>query len=183
MRVFIAGGSGLIGRHLAKIPAGCGPPPGDPVPARRRRAARSRDVGLQGDPGRSHRRRGDGKKQVDGCDAVVNLAGHGIFTERWNAEVKRKIRDSRVHSAENLVTAIKNAQSRPKVFVQGPPSATTARRAMKSSPSRARPATTSSRSSAGNARTSRARSSRSEFAGPSSGRASCWRRGPVLSRS
>ena len=63
----------------------------------------------------------DGKWQeaMDGCDAVVNLAGHGIFTERWSPEVKHKIRDSRVHSAEKLVAAIKNASTRPRVFVQG----------------------------------------------------------------
>ena len=53
------------------------------------------------------------QEEVDGCDAVVNLAGHGIFTERWSAAVKRKIRDSRVHSAEKLVAAIKQAPDSP----------------------------------------------------------------------
>ena len=42
-----------------------------------------------------------------------------VTANRWNAEIKHKIRDSRVYSAEHLVSAIKNAQSRPKVFVQG----------------------------------------------------------------
>ena len=40
------------------------------------------------------------QEEVDGCDAVVNLAGHNIFAERWNAAVKAKIRDSRVYGAE-----------------------------------------------------------------------------------
>jgi uncharacterized protein len=117
-RVFIAGGSGLIGRQLAKSLLNAGHHPvilsrhADAV--RRDPAMRDYEV-IPGDPGTS----GRWQEAVDGCDAVVNLAGHGIFSERWNVEVKRKIRDSRVHSAENLVTAIKNAQKRPKVLVQG----------------------------------------------------------------
>jgi uncharacterized protein len=117
-RVFIAGGSGLIGRYLAKSLLNAGHHPvilsrhADEV--RRDPAMRAYQV-IPGDPTTS----GRWQEAVDGCDAVVNLAGHGVFNERWNVEVKRKIRDSRVHSAENLVTAIKNAQSRPKVFVQG----------------------------------------------------------------
>ena len=118
MRVFIAGGSGLIGRQLAKSLLNAGH---HPVVLSRHADAVRRDPVMRayqvipGDPGTS----GRWQEAVDGCDAVVNLAGHGIFTERWNVEVKRKIRDSRVHSAENLITAIKNAQARPKVFVQG----------------------------------------------------------------
>ena len=50
------------------------------------------------------------QEEVDGCDAVVNLAGHNIFAERWNAGVKRKIRDSRVYGAEQVVAAIKQAR-------------------------------------------------------------------------
>jgi len=118
MRVVIAGGSGLIGRHLAKAILEGGHQPvilsrnADAV--RRDRAMWPYQV-IPGDPTKP----GRWQDEVDGCDAVVNLAGHSIFAKRWNAEIKRKIRDSRVYSAENLVAAIKNAQSRPKVFVQG----------------------------------------------------------------
>jgi uncharacterized protein len=118
MRVFVAGGSGLIGRHLAKTLLDAGH---QPVLLSRNADAVRRDRSMwpytviPGDPTEP----GRWQDAVDGCDAVVNLAGHGIFTERWNAAVKRKIRDSRVHSAENLVTAIKDSRSRPKVYVQG----------------------------------------------------------------
>src|SRR5262249_43254219 len=57
--------------------------------------------------------------EVDGCDAVVNLAGHNVFADRWNSEVKRKLRDSRVHSAEQLSSAIKQSRNRPGVYIQG----------------------------------------------------------------
>ena len=82
MRVFIAGGSGLIGRHLAKICLAAGHQPvilsrhADAV--RRDRAMWAFQV-IPGDPTEP----GQWQEQVDGCDAVVNLAGHGIFTERW----------------------------------------------------------------------------------------------------
>jgi uncharacterized protein (TIGR01777 family) len=118
MRVFIAGGSGLIGRRLAKYILESGHHPiilsrhADAV--RRDRAMWPYQV-IPGDPTAP----GPWQEQVDGCDAVVNLAGHGIFADRWNAEIKHKIRDSRVYSAEHLTSAIKNARSRPKVYVQG----------------------------------------------------------------
>jgi uncharacterized protein len=118
MRVFIAGGTGLIGRALAQALLASGHQPiilsrnADAV--RRDRAMWPYQV-VAGDPAQP----GRWQDEVDGCDAVVNLAGHSIFADRWNAEIKRKIRDSRVFSAEHLVSAIKNAQSRPKVYVQG----------------------------------------------------------------
>jgi uncharacterized protein (TIGR01777 family) len=55
---------------------------------------------------------------LDGCDAVINLAGHNLFAERWNAAVKGRIRDSRVYGTENVVAAIAKARSRPRVLVQ-----------------------------------------------------------------
>jgi uncharacterized protein (TIGR01777 family) len=69
---------------------------------------------VQGDPSTS----GRWESELDGCDAVVNLVGHNLFAERWNAEVKRKIRDSRVYSTEHVVAAIAKAKARPRVLVQ-----------------------------------------------------------------
>lgn len=58
---------------------------------------------------------------MDGCDAVVNLAGANIFIRRWNDEVKTAVRDSRVRGTENIVQALarapRGAASRPKVLV------------------------------------------------------------------
>ena len=70
---------------------------------------------VPGDPTTS----GRWQDEVDGCDAVVNLAGHNIFADRWNTEIKRKLRDSRVHSAEQLSAAIKQAHNPPGIFIQG----------------------------------------------------------------
>jgi uncharacterized protein (TIGR01777 family) len=118
MRVLITGGSGLIGRHLVRRLVERGD---QPLILSRRSDEIRRDPALrgvsvvQGDPSSS----GRWESALEGCDAVVNLVGHNIFAERWNAQVKRKIRDSRVYSTENVVAAIGKANQRPKVLVQG----------------------------------------------------------------
>ena len=118
MRIFITGGSGLIGRRLARRLREAGE---TPVVLSRRVDALRRDPStrgfdfVQGDPSVP----GRWQEAVDGCDAVVNLVGHNVFGERWNEEVKRKIRDSRVDSTENVAAAIAAARSRPAVLVQG----------------------------------------------------------------
>ncbi len=118
MRVFITGGSGLIGRNLARALRESGH---HPVILSRRADEIRRDPSMwayqvvPGDPTTS----GRWQEEVDGCDAVVNLAGHNLFAERWNTAVKAKIRDSRVYAAQQVVAAIRQAQSRPKVLVQG----------------------------------------------------------------
>jgi uncharacterized protein (TIGR01777 family) len=117
MRVFITGGSGLIGRQLVRRLVERGDQPlilsrrSDEI--RRNPELRGLSV-VQGDPSTS----GAWESALDGCDAVVNLVGHNLFSERWNAQVKRKIRDSRVYSTENVVAAIGKASNRPKVLVQ-----------------------------------------------------------------
>jgi uncharacterized protein len=115
--VFVTGGTGLIGRNIVRRLLERGDQPvvlsrrADHV--RREPAMRPVQV-LQGDPVVA----GGWESAVDGCDAVINLAGHNLFSERWNAQVKRKIRDSRVYSTEHVVTAIAAAQNKPKVLVQ-----------------------------------------------------------------
>jgi uncharacterized protein (TIGR01777 family) len=56
------------------------------------------------------------KEALDGVGAVVNLAGEPI-AQRWNSEIKRRIRDSRIVGTRNLVQAIADRSERPRVFV------------------------------------------------------------------
>ena len=118
MRVFITGGSGLIGRNLARTLLEAGH---HPMILSRRADEVRRDPTMwayqvvPGDPTES----GRWQHEVDGCDAVVNLAGHNLFAERWTQAVKAKIRDSRVFAAQHVVEAVRQAQSRPRVVVQG----------------------------------------------------------------
>lgn len=118
MRVFITGGSGLIGRNLARtLVEG-----GHHILILSRRANElRRDPAMwpfrvvDGDPAGP----GEWQGEIQGCGAIVNLAGHNLFAERWTRAVKAKIRDSRVRAAEQLVAAVKQSSSRPRVFVQG----------------------------------------------------------------
>ena len=51
-----------------------------------------------------------------GRDAVVHLAGEPV-AQRWNADVKRRIRDSRETGTRNLVAGIEALAERPRVLV------------------------------------------------------------------
>lgn len=118
MRVFITGGTGLIGRRLTQKLIERGDTPvilsrrSDEI--RRDPANRKLNV-VQGDPNEP----GYWQDVLDGSDAVVNLVGHNIFAERWNKAVRQKIRDSRVIGTEQVVKAIEKAAVKPKVLVQG----------------------------------------------------------------
>lgn len=55
--------------------------------------------------------------QLEGVDAVVHLAGENIAATRWTANVKRRIRDSRVIGTRTLAAALANLASPPKTLV------------------------------------------------------------------
>lgn len=118
MRIFLTGGTGMIGRPLLDRLRGRG----DEVTIVSRSAdAIRRDPSYRGvrvvpgDPTMA----GRWQDEVDGADAVFNLAGHNIFAERWSGRVRARIRDSRVYTTENLVAAVRGARARPSVFIQG----------------------------------------------------------------
>src|SRR5688572_25555438 len=113
MRVFVTGGTGLIGRGL--VAALCGR--GDTPVVLSRNSSRARgalppDAArvelVEGDPTET----GEWQGRVAGCDAVVNLAGQPIGDRRWNAQVRQILRDSRVDSTRNVVQAIAAAGAR-----------------------------------------------------------------------
>jgi uncharacterized protein (TIGR01777 family) len=61
--------------------------------------------------------RGFAASDLDGCEAVVNLAGEPVV-QRWNADVKRRIRESRVNGTRTLVAAL-GSERRPRILVNG----------------------------------------------------------------
>lgn len=60
---------------------------------------------------------GSWQDAISGCDGVVNLAGEPIAEERWTAEHKQKILNSRKLGTEKIVEAIVKANPQPKVLV------------------------------------------------------------------
>src|SRR5438876_116184 len=111
MRVFVTGGTGLIGGLLVKKLL----ERGDQVVVLSRRPDAAKQLWgdtvtiVAGDPTHA----GAWMDAVAGCDAVVNLAGEGIFNKRWNQEFKDLILSSRIKSTENIVAALGNSSPLP----------------------------------------------------------------------
>jgi|SRR5579871_1172673 len=55
-------------------------------------------------------------ESLEGAHAIVNLAGEPV-AQRWNAEVKRRIRASRVEGTRNLVQALAKLSARPSILI------------------------------------------------------------------
>jgi len=119
MRVFVTGGTGLIGQRLVTALLRRG----DGVVVLTRRFAAARQMFgpecqlVEGDPMQP----GDWQKSIDNCDGVVNLAGENIFAHRWNAKFKDLLLQSRLETTVNVVAALKQKPKRvdgsPKVLV------------------------------------------------------------------
>jgi uncharacterized protein (TIGR01777 family) len=60
---------------------------------------------------------GDWTEEIDGADAVINLAGHNVNC-RYNARNRRLIRESRIHSTRAVGQAIAQAARAPRVWLQ-----------------------------------------------------------------
>lgn len=118
MRVFLTGGTGTIGRRLVRRLKERGDEPvilsRDADRTRRNPKLRGIKV-VGGNPAEA----GPWQLEVDGADAIINLAGRNVFEGRWDARAKREIRDSRVYSADHLVEAIRQARAKPAVLVEG----------------------------------------------------------------
>jgi uncharacterized protein (TIGR01777 family) len=106
MRVLITGGSGLIGRAVAAPLAAAG----------HEVIVLSRDPARVGGLPAGARAAGwDGLTPagwgdlLDRDTAVLNLAGEGIATGRWNAERKRRIRASRLDAGRAVLEAVRRA--------------------------------------------------------------------------
>lgn len=119
MRVFVTGGSGLVGTRLCKRLQERGDVP---VVLSRDAARAKKKLGdrieiVQGDPVQP----GPWMDAVAGCDGVVSLAGEGIFARRWNADFKKRLVDSRILTTRHLAQALsahpRRGDGSPKAFV------------------------------------------------------------------
>jgi uncharacterized protein len=116
MKIVIAGGTGFLGRPLAEALADAknyvtlltrGTAGVSPTPRVRL---------IQWTPdGQS----GAWLAEINGADAVINLAGEPIAAKRWSEEQKQRILDSRVRATRRLVEAIAAAATPPPIFISG----------------------------------------------------------------
>jgi uncharacterized protein (TIGR01777 family) len=111
MKITLTGGSGFIGRRLLKTLAGNG----HTVHILSRHAGTNLPPGvklsvwdaMKGEPP---------AEALEGAEAVIHLAGEPV-AQKWSAEAKQKIRDSRVLGTERLIHAISTISRRPAVLV------------------------------------------------------------------
>jgi uncharacterized protein (TIGR01777 family) len=130
MKIVIAGGTGFLGRPLASRLALARHELvvltrteiiGRPAEGLRYVPWRPEDAipltGRAAGGGRS--RVGDWTNEVADADVVINLAGAGLADKRWTAERQLVLRRSRQESTASLVTAVRLAETKPAVFIQG----------------------------------------------------------------
>lgn len=102
MKIFIAGGTGFVGKHLVETLDKAG----HSISALVRSPASAKKLPVKvetvaGDPMRP----GAWQEAIPGHDAVINLTGNSIFS-RWNKSSKQRIRDSRILSTRNIVDGL-----------------------------------------------------------------------------
>jgi uncharacterized protein len=115
MRVVVTGATGTIGRTLVSALR----ERGDDVTALSRDTERARDLlGVDAEEWRDPRAQQPPLEALRGSNGVVNLLGEQI-AQRWSDDAKREIRDSRILSTRNLVSALRELPEaeRPNVLV------------------------------------------------------------------
>jgi uncharacterized protein (TIGR01777 family) len=111
VKITISGASGLIGRRLLKSLS----TEGHSLHVLSRHAGTNLPGGVKlssWDPARSE----PPADSLRDADAVIHLAGEPV-AQRWNDDVKRRIRDSRVAGTSNLVQALAKLPTRPKTLL------------------------------------------------------------------
>ncbi len=121
MRFVVSGGTGMIGRPLVASLAA----DGHEVKVLSRNPDKQRPALPEGVSVEQWdaKNMGDWSRHVDGADAVINFAGEGIagdnfLPDRWSAEKKRRIRDSRLNAGKVVVEAIRAATDKPRALIQ-----------------------------------------------------------------
>lgn len=109
MQILVSGSTGLVGSALVPfLTTG-----GHQVRRLVRTAPQSGTADVYWDPAR----KSIAVPALEGVDAVVNLAGENIATDRWTAAKKRKIYQSRVDGTRILCEALAQLAYPPKVLV------------------------------------------------------------------
>jgi uncharacterized protein (TIGR01777 family) len=111
LNITISGASGLIGRRLLKVLA----KDGHSLTALSRHAGTNLPPGVRLAVWDAAR----GEPPTDGlrdADAIIHMAGAPV-AQRWNAQVKQEIRESRVAGTRNLVQGLSKLARKPQVLI------------------------------------------------------------------
>jgi uncharacterized protein (TIGR01777 family) len=116
MRVFVTGATGFIGRALVPLLQRHG----HTVVAWSRSERGARNVlGAEVEIASAAGGVASLPQVVDGCDAVVNLAGAPLMEGRWTPARRAILEKSRIETTRGLVRAIAEATARPRVLISG----------------------------------------------------------------
>lgn len=112
MQILITGGTGLIGSHLVPRLLELG----HDVTVVTRNPDKARTLF---DPKVTFWKGLNDHQNLDGFDAVINLAGEPIADKRWTESQKQRLCQSRWQITERLVEMFKASQTPPSVFISG----------------------------------------------------------------
>jgi uncharacterized protein len=117
MHIVIAGGSGFLGSALTRaLAAGAHDLT---ILTRQTMPAASPQPHVSYVPWTPDGSSGAWAPNINGADAVINLAGESIAAKRWSVEQKRTLRDSRLLATRSLTAAIRQAARPPAAFISG----------------------------------------------------------------
>jgi len=105
--IAVSGASGLVGTQLCSVLRDAGH---TVVPISRRS---SESNAILWDPARGFLN----PERLGSVDAIVHLAGENIAGARWNSDVKKRIRESRVAGTQSIVDSLKSLPKRPSTLV------------------------------------------------------------------
>lgn len=114
MRIFITGGTGVLGSDL--IPKLLSKNHEISVLTRQSKLKKDwvdKVTIIQGDP----TIKGEWMDSLEDQDVIINLAGQSIISKRWSKKQKLKLYDSRIQSSRNIVETIVDRKLTPKVVI------------------------------------------------------------------
>ncbi|MBK6606991.1 MAG: TIGR01777 family oxidoreductase [Leptospiraceae bacterium] len=114
MKIAIVGGSGFIGRNLAKALHSAGE---EVIIFSRKNSLPQELMGLANIHLVSTSK--PSAKDLEGIDALVNLAGESVVGEKWSDKRKEALRTSRVDFTRSIVEELAKVKVKPKVLLQG----------------------------------------------------------------
>ena len=114
MKIAIVGGSGFIGRNLAKALHRAGE---EVIIFSRKNSLPQELMGLANIHLVSTSK--PSAKDLEGVEALVNLAGESVVGEKWSDKRKEALRTSRVDFTRSIVEELAKVKVKPKVLLQG----------------------------------------------------------------
>jgi uncharacterized protein (TIGR01777 family) len=111
MRLVVTGGTGFLGRPLTMRLRASGH---DVTTLTRRANGRSGGREVEWHPSAAL---GGWVSELEGADAVINLAGEPLAQGRWTAARKQRLRDSRLNATRSIVGALERSRRRPAALI------------------------------------------------------------------